>query len=76
MAGHHAHPADRGGRWRHLAFGMMGFMNESQLTTRTVDVPGARLYYEQRGTGPLLLSIGDPMSSRTGSVPASLARTS
>lgn len=38
-------------------------MPESQLATHTVDVPGARLYYEQRGTGPLLLLIGSPMDS-------------
>jgi pimeloyl-ACP methyl ester carboxylesterase len=28
-----------------------------------LDVPGARLYYEQRGDGPLLLLIGSPMDS-------------
>jgi pimeloyl-ACP methyl ester carboxylesterase len=28
-----------------------------------LDVPGARLYYERRGTGPLLLMIGAPMHS-------------
>jgi clorobiocin biosynthesis protein CloN7 len=28
-----------------------------------LDVPGARLYYERRGTGPLLLMIGSPMDS-------------
>jgi clorobiocin biosynthesis protein CloN7 len=28
-----------------------------------LDVPGARLYYERRGTGPLLLLIGSPMDS-------------
>jgi pimeloyl-ACP methyl ester carboxylesterase len=38
-------------------------MPESQPTTHTVDAPGARLYYEQRGTGPLLLLIGSPMDS-------------
>ena len=32
-------------------------------TTHTVDVPGARLYYERRGSGPLLLLIGSPMDS-------------
>jgi clorobiocin biosynthesis protein CloN7 len=32
-------------------------------TTHTLDVPGARLYYEQRGSGPLLLMIGSPMDS-------------
>jgi pimeloyl-ACP methyl ester carboxylesterase len=29
----------------------------------TLDVPGARLYYEVRGSGPLLLVIGSPMTS-------------
>lgn len=33
--------------------------------THTLDVPGARLYYERRGSGPLLLMIGSPMD-RTG----------
>jgi pimeloyl-ACP methyl ester carboxylesterase len=37
-------------------------------TTHTLDVPGARLYYERRGTGPLLLMIGSPMDS-TGFTP-------
>jgi len=31
--------------------------------THTLDVPGARLYYESRGSGPLLLMIGSPMDS-------------
>jgi hypothetical protein len=29
----------------------------------TLDVPGARLYYETKGEGPLLLLIGSPMDS-------------
>ena len=29
--------------------------------THSLDVPGARLHYEVRGTGPLLLVIGSPM---------------
>ena len=29
----------------------------------SLDVPGARLYYETRGSGPLLLMIGSPMDS-------------
>ncbi|MFB7507864.1 alpha/beta fold hydrolase [Streptomyces broussonetiae] len=33
-------------------------------TTHTLDVPGARLCYEIRGSGPLLLMIGSPMGSR------------
>ena len=32
-------------------------------TAHTLDVPGARLYYERRGSGPLLLMIGSPMDS-------------
>jgi len=28
-----------------------------------VDVPGARLHYERRGTGPLLMLVGSPMDS-------------
>ncbi|TBN56293.1 alpha/beta hydrolase [Glaciihabitans arcticus] len=31
--------------------------------THSLQVPGARLYYETRGTGPLLLVFGSPMSS-------------
>jgi pimeloyl-ACP methyl ester carboxylesterase len=33
------------------------------VTTQTLDVPGAKLYYEVRGSGPLLLLIGSPMES-------------
>ncbi len=29
-------------------------MPDSDSVTDTLDVPGARLYYERRGTGPLL----------------------
>jgi pimeloyl-ACP methyl ester carboxylesterase len=29
----------------------------------TLDVPGARLHYETRGSGPVLLAIGSPMDS-------------
>ncbi len=32
-------------------------------TTDTLDALGARLYYERRGTGPVLLMIGSPMDS-------------
>jgi clorobiocin biosynthesis protein CloN7 len=38
-------------------------MTGSDPTTHTLDVPGARLYYERRGSGPLLLMIGSPMDS-------------
>jgi pimeloyl-ACP methyl ester carboxylesterase len=33
------------------------------ITTRTLDVPGARLHYEVRGSGPLLFVIGSPMAA-------------
>jgi pimeloyl-ACP methyl ester carboxylesterase len=33
------------------------------LVSRTIDVPGARLHYEVRGRGPLLLVIGSPMAA-------------
>jgi clorobiocin/coumermycin A biosynthesis protein CloN7/CouN7 len=38
-------------------------MPDSELAAQTLDVPGARLYYERRGAGPLLLMIGSPMDS-------------
>jgi len=38
-------------------------MPGSDLVTHTLDVPSARLYYERRGTGPLLMMIGSPMDS-------------
>jgi pimeloyl-ACP methyl ester carboxylesterase len=33
------------------------------ISTRSLDVPGARLHYEVRGSGPLLLVIGSPMAA-------------
>jgi pimeloyl-ACP methyl ester carboxylesterase len=36
---------------------------DSDPSAHALDVPGARLYYERRGTGPLLLMIGSPMDS-------------
>jgi clorobiocin/coumermycin A biosynthesis protein CloN7/CouN7 len=47
-------------------------MPNSEPTTHTLDVPGARLYYERRGSGPLLLLIGSPMDS-TGFAPLASA---
>jgi pimeloyl-ACP methyl ester carboxylesterase len=38
-------------------------MPSSDAVAQTLDVPGARLYYERRGAGPLLLMIGSPMDS-------------
>ena len=47
-------------------------MPDSDPTTHVLDVPGARLYYERRGNGPLLLLIGSPMDS-TGFAPLASA---
>jgi clorobiocin/coumermycin A biosynthesis protein CloN7/CouN7 len=38
-------------------------MSGSDPVAHTLDVPGARLYYERQGAGPLLLMIGSPMDS-------------
>jgi clorobiocin biosynthesis protein CloN7 len=38
-------------------------MAGSDPAAHILDVPGARLYYERRGAGPLLLMIGSPMDS-------------
>jgi pimeloyl-ACP methyl ester carboxylesterase len=47
-------------------------MPASDTVAQTLDVPGARLYYERQGTGPLLLLIGSPMDS-TGFTPLARA---
>ncbi|MGJ6125926.1 alpha/beta hydrolase [Mycolicibacterium sp. Y3] len=38
-------------------------MTTEELVCRSLDVPGARLHYEVRGTGPLLLVLGSPMGA-------------
>ncbi len=38
-------------------------MTDSAPVADALDVPGARLYFERRGSGPLLLMIGSPMDS-------------
>ncbi|HEY6294154.1 MAG TPA: hypothetical protein VIX15_00685 [Streptosporangiaceae bacterium] len=38
-------------------------MPEADAVAHALDVPGARLYYERRGAGPLLLLVGSPMDS-------------
>lgn len=35
----------------------------AEPSTHHLDVPGAQLYYEVRGSGPLLLVVGQPMTS-------------
>jgi pimeloyl-ACP methyl ester carboxylesterase len=39
-------------------------MSTASFTTGTVQVPGAQLYYEVRGAGPLLIMIGNPMDAK------------
>jgi pimeloyl-ACP methyl ester carboxylesterase len=39
-------------------------MNQTSATAPTLRVPGARLHYELRGTGPLVLLVGAPMDAR------------
>lgn len=34
-------------------------------SSRTLEVPGARLYYEVRGNGPLVVLVGAPMDARS-----------
>jgi pimeloyl-ACP methyl ester carboxylesterase len=41
-----------------------GMTLPSTATVRSVTVPGARLHYEVRGAGPLLLVIGSPMGAK------------
>ena len=36
---------------------------EITVTTATLDVAGARIYYEMRGTGPAVLLLGSPMDA-------------
>ena len=38
-------------------------MDTDTATGHHLDVPGGRIYYEVRGSGPLLLVIGQPMTS-------------
>src|SRR3954453_8787622 len=38
-------------------------MDTQSVTRHHLAVPGGTLYYEVRGTGPLLLVIGQPMTS-------------
>jgi pimeloyl-ACP methyl ester carboxylesterase len=38
-------------------------MDTQSVTRHYLDVPGGRVYYEVRGSGPLLLVVGQPMTS-------------
>jgi pimeloyl-ACP methyl ester carboxylesterase len=39
-------------------------MSTSSVTSGKLDVPGAQLYYEVRGAGPLVVLVGAPMDAR------------
>ena len=41
----------------------MSSMSTTEATTGILQVPGAQLYYEVRGSGPLILLIGNPMDA-------------
>ena len=41
----------------------MTLQGTTGVTTGYLNVPGARLYYEVRGAGPLMLVVGQPMTS-------------
>ena len=41
----------------------MDRMSTVPVTTGTLQAPGAQLYYEMRGTGPVLILIGNPMDA-------------
>lgn len=43
----------------------MNPMSTVPVTTATLDVPDARLYYEVRGAGPLVVLVGAPMDARS-----------
>src|SRR4029077_2265802 len=49
-------------RWRPIRRGPPA-IPDSTRTAHALSVPGARLYYDRGGTGPLLLLIGSPMDS-------------
>ena len=46
------------------------------ITAGTLGVPGARLYYEVRGAGPMLVLVGAPMGAAAFSPAADLLATS
>lgn len=47
----------------------------SSVTSHTLDVPGARLHYELRGSGPLLAMVGAPMPAAAFAPAAELLAT-
>ncbi|MEU7144198.1 alpha/beta hydrolase [Nocardia sp. NPDC046473] len=47
----------------------------SSVTSHTLDVPGAHLYYELRGSGPLIAMVGAPMNAAAFAPAADLLAT-
>ncbi|MFC9437282.1 alpha/beta fold hydrolase [Nocardia sp. NPDC057030] len=47
----------------------------ASVATHTLDVPGARLHYELRGSGPLIAMVGAPMSAAAFAPAAELLAT-
>ncbi|MFI6044950.1 alpha/beta fold hydrolase [Nocardia sp. NPDC051321] len=47
----------------------------SSVSTHTLDVPGAHLYYELRGSGPLIAMVGAPMAAAAFAPAADLLAT-
>ncbi|WP_433653974.1 alpha/beta fold hydrolase [Nocardia sp. CA-128927] len=47
----------------------------SSVTSHTLDVPGAHLYYELRGSGPLIAMVGAPMDAAAFAPAAELLAT-
>ncbi|WP_405163898.1 alpha/beta hydrolase [Nocardia sp. NBC_01499] len=47
----------------------------SSVAAHTLDVPGARLYYEVRGSGPLIAMVGAPMNAAAFAPAAELLAT-
>jgi len=65
MARHHTHPADLGGRWRQLAFGMMGFMNGDRspgVTLANWDLGGEPSAWAYLNAGELLPTAAIPVA--------------
>lgn len=50
-------------KWMRYARTTFGALAGAPTTTRMLDVPGASVYYEVRGSGPVLLMMGAPLPS-------------
>src|SRR5918994_2308252 len=48
---------------RQVVHALMEVTMSTEPSSHHLEVPGGRLYYEVRGSGPLLMVIGQPMTS-------------